>query len=180
MIINLEEILENGLFLTVAENPKTFPLLVEMKENGELNSISPVKTSLKAIRIKDLVEMEGTIETVIGLSCSRCLTDFDFPVKTDFAFTFTKNLPEYADTYGKEGKELTAEEMGLIFFKGEKINIQDAVQEQVILSIPFKALCSETCKGLCFNCGKNLNEQACACDQDKGDIRFSALKTLKT
>lgn len=179
MIIHLEEILESGLFLTVEENPKMFPLLIEMKDAGEINAIHPVKTSFKAIRIKELVEMEGTIETIIGLSCSRCLIDFNLPVKTDFALTFTKDIPEYTVTDGDEGRELTAEEMGMIRFKGDKINLQNAVQEQVILSIPFKPLCDETCKGLCVTCGNNLNEQTCECDQRKGDSRFSILKTLK-
>lgn len=163
MIIKLEEILENGLSLTLTENPEIFPVLVEMREAGELHAVNPVTIALKAIRVRDLVEIEGIIETAFGLSCSRCLADFLLSVKTDFTLTFTKKISGYSNERADEGQELTAEETDMILYKGDKIHLRDAIQEQIIFSIPFKPLCSEACKGLCMHCGSNLNETACQC-----------------
>lgn len=163
MIVNLEEIVESGLSLTLEKKPEAFPVLMEMKASGELNAVNPIITAFKAIRVKDMVEVEGVIKTAVGISCSRCLTDFTLSIHSDFALTFTKKLPEYLNNDSGDGQELTAEEMGMILYKGEKINLRDAIQEQLILSIPFKPLCSETCKGLCMHCGSNLNEGDCGC-----------------
>lgn len=179
MIIGLEEILESGLFLTLEEPADRFSVLMEMKHNGDLTDIHAVKTILKAYRVKDLIEVEGTIETTLGLPCSRCLAPYSFCLKTDFAVTYTKHLPDYDDSYGEEGRELKAEEMGLIWFRGEKINLTDAVQEQIVLALPFRNLCGETCKGLCPHCGTNLNNGTCDCDAKQTDSRFAALKHLK-
>ena len=180
MIIGLEEILENGLFLTLEEPADLFPVLMEMKKNGDVTDLHPVKMTLKAYRVKDLIEVEGEIETTLDLPCSRCLEHYSFFLKTDFAVTYTKHLPDHYDDYGEEGRELKAEEMGLIWFKGEKINLTDAVQEQIVLALPFRNLCRETCKGLCPHCGTNLNNGTCDCDSQKTDSRLAALKQLKT
>ena len=163
MIINLEEILENGLSLTLTEKPEEFPVLVEMQEAGELYTIHPVKITLKAIRVKEIVEIEGTIETAFGLSCSRCLLEFLLPVATAFTLAFTKKSFGYSHDHSNDGQALTAEEAGMFLYKGEKIYLRDAIQEQIVFSIPFKPLCRETCKGLCMHCGTNLNETECQC-----------------
>jgi uncharacterized protein len=39
-------------------------------------------------------------------------------------------------------------------------------------------LCDDACKGLCPQCGRNLNEGTCDCQPDTSDDRFSALRQL--
>jgi uncharacterized protein len=41
-----------------------------------------------------------------------------------------------------------------------------------------KPLCEEACKGLCAQCGRNLNLGACDCKFDWEDPRLAALKGL--
>ena len=53
--------------------------------------------------------------------------------------------------------ELQSEEMDLYYFEGEEIDLDPYVFEEVMLNIPIKALCSESCKGMCPSCGQNLN-----------------------
>ena len=66
------------------------------------------------------------------------------------------------------------------------IDISPLIDENIILNIPQKVLCSEDCKGLCPVCGANLNvreeggvfsAESCGCERD-GDPRFDALKSL--
>jgi uncharacterized protein len=52
------------------------------------------------------------------------------------------------------------------------------VREEIILSIPMKAVCSETCKGLCPECGQNLNEGQCDCVVERIDPRLAPLLDL--
>jgi uncharacterized protein len=69
--------------------------------------------------------------------------------------------------------------MGLIPFAGEEIDLREVVQEQVIMAMPLRPLCDEACRGLCQNCGADLNEGSCACPPTDFSIKFSALKSFK-
>ena len=42
-----------------------------------------------------------------------------------------------------------------------------------------KPLCKDDCKGLCANCGTNLNKATCDCSPQWEDPRLAALKALK-
>ncbi len=59
-----------------------------------------------------------------------------------------------------------------------KLDVDELVFSEVFLSLPTKHLCSETCKGICPMCGKNLNEGSCGCKTDETDPRLSKLKEL--
>ncbi|WDU84060.1 YceD family protein [Caloramator sp. Dgby_cultured_2] len=58
----------------------------------------------------------------------------------------------------------------------DRINLEDMIIDNIILSYPAKILCSDDCKGLCPVCGKNLNEGQCECLKDVIDPRLEALK----
>ena len=179
MIINLEEILENGLSLNLVVKPENFPTLVEMNETGEFNFRKPITIDLEINKIKEFIEVNGNFQTDVGFTCSRCLNEFQSVMKDAFSITYTKNLPEYADDFSDEGRELLSEEMGLVLFKGNKIDLRDAIQEQIVLAVPLKTLCSEECKGLCSKCGKDLNRKECTCENENIDIRLAVLKNFK-
>ncbi len=59
-----------------------------------------------------------------------------------------------------------------------KLDLDELVYSEVIVSLPMKHLCNEECKGICFKCGKNLNEGQCNCPQKEIDPRLSALAEL--
>lgn len=56
--------------------------------------------------------------------------------------------------------------------------LQDAV-DALLLAVPVKILCKENCKGLCPNCGKNLNDGPCFCRPESRDSRWDALKNIR-
>ena len=62
--------------------------------------------------------------------------------------------------------------------EGDVLDIRDVVLNDIYLALPLKALCKEDCKGLCQNCGANLNLGQCSCNQEDLDLRFSALKDM--
>ncbi len=59
-----------------------------------------------------------------------------------------------------------------------KLDVDELVYTEVILSLPSKHLCHEACKGLCQKCGKNLNEGSCECSFDEPDPRLAKLREL--
>ena len=64
---------------------------------------------------------------------------------------------------------------------GYKIEIDDLAREALLLELPMRFLCSESCKGICPSCGTNLNKAPCTC-QEGGSRQnpFSALSELLT
>ena len=179
MHLRIEQINEEGLAMVFEEKPEIFPILNEMAKQGECSFIAPIRTALNANRIDEMVQVKGEVNTQARLPCGRCLREYETPLKSRFDLTYVNRIPEIDPREEQEEFEISAEEMGLIYFEGEEINLQDGIQEQVILSLPIKALCREDCKGLCSSCGKNLNQSDCNCDQQPKDSRFATLKNLK-
>ena len=58
------------------------------------------------------------------------------------------------------------------------LDLDETVISDVLLSLPQKNLCKEDCKGLCSQCGHNLNEGECDCDKKQVDPRLEILKQL--
>ncbi len=65
------------------------------------------------------------------------------------------------------------------YYQGEGLLLEDALREQVLLATPVRALCREDCKGLCPQCGLNLNVEQCNCEQRPSDLRWDALSEIK-
>jgi uncharacterized protein len=179
LILHIEQIKDKDLFQDFEENAETFPVFSDMVQNRECEFLEPFKISVKAFRIRELFEVEGIFQTRLGMSCSRCLKDFDLPLESNFALTYTRELPDMMEASDEEEVELRVEEIGLIYFRGDEIDLRDGIQEQVVMAFPVRPLCAETCKGLCPKCGADLNQGDCGCKHAPITNKFAALKNLK-
>ncbi len=180
MRIRVEELMAGKLRIEFEETPETFPVLAEMIDTGICEFLAPLKTALRAQQIGDMVEIEGSISTAVRLSCGRCLQSFETPVESSFALTYKQTEPDPDESgSSQEELELTAEDMGLIYYQGEEINLQNEIQEQVVMAFPLRTLCKPDCKGLCPQCGADLNNEVCDCDRSPPAGKFAALKNLK-
>ena len=179
MYINIEQIKAEGLDLRFEEEPLEFPVLAEMLHHGECEFLAPIKTSLRAVRIADRVEVEGDVRTAVGLPCARCLKVFKTDLKSHFTLTYTTRLEEVQTAADQDEVELHLEEINRIYFQGETINLRDAIQEQVIMAFPIRALCSEACRGLCPQCGADLNKGDCGCSRHLSISKFAELKNFR-
>ena len=179
MRIRIDEIKDEGLYLESEEAPASFPTVAEAAEAEGCTFVAPLQTRLRVIRVGEMVEVEGTVESRVRLSCSRCLAEYDEPLVSSFALTYAREMPEVTDEAGGDEVELSAEEMGLILFHGEEIDLREAIAEQVIMALPMRPLCREECRGLCPQCGANLNETDCGCERPALNVKFAALKELK-
>ena len=64
-------------------------------------------------------------------------------------------------------------------YTGHVLELDDAVRTAVLLELPSRILCKEDCRGLCAQCGANLNVNACSCQKDLTSRNpFSALASL--
>ena len=110
-----------------------------------------------------VVQGEFSGETL--LDCVRCLKEFEHSLHWDFAelYAFT---------------EKSVSESGLIMPEDGHIDLAPLLREYALLEVPIKALCKPDCKGLCIECGQDLNVKDCGHSQGNEDSPFAALKDL--
>ena len=120
--------------------------------------------------------IDGNVKGVIKLTCDKCLEEFKFYVedKINYVFFLTKIV---VDKKNKEFK-LTKEDLEIDFLEEDILPLKNIIFGQFFLNIPIKKLCREDCKGLCPNCGCNLNYKKCNCKKEQTFSPFSKLKEL--
>jgi len=124
----------------------------------------------------------GTFKGHLHVACSRCVGDvkLDLDEKLHVTFMPPSELPsEDNEIEGDgEGEEVATEDLDLFPYDGERIDLEPLFREQFVLAVPYSPLCREDCKGLCGQCGIDLNSGTCACEKPI-DPRLAALKGLK-
>ncbi len=121
------------------------------------------------------IRLKGTLDTNLEVACARCLDPVVHQVNRDFDLLYR---PLGADS-GHEELSVTDAEAEIGYYQGEGLLLEDTLREQVLLAVPLKLLCREDCKGLCPQCGKNLNEAPCSCEKQFSDPRWSGLKEIR-
>jgi uncharacterized protein len=76
-------------------------------------------------------------------------------------------------------RALAEEDLETSYYRDDQIDLDELLREQFYLALPMKPLCLEECRGLCPQCGTNLNAGACACDTAWRDPRLEALRDIK-
>jgi len=179
LVLHVEQIKGKEFSHEFEENPQVFPIIAEMIKNRQCEFLKPFNIHLKAFSVREIFEVQGTLKTSVRLPCSRCLKDFDALLASDFELSYTKEIPGLMDVFDEEEIELKVEEIGMFYFKGEEIDLQQGIQEQVVMAMPLQPLCDKNCKGLCPRCGSDLNLGDCGCERETGANKFAVLKNLK-
>lgn len=110
----------------------------------------------------NVLHISGLVQTKMNMTCDRCLKPFTFVLQTDFKEAFlAKNKGESTYAYDNEG-----------------IDLDGIIYEILQSSMPEKLLCQTSCKGLCDQCGTDLNDGVCQCDTRKINPKFEILKSL--
>jgi len=143
-------------------------------EPGPFKPLAPVKVALHVDKFGHEVFVRGTVHSLLELECSRCLKVFPYETDLDVDVVYHP-LEELRD---EERHEIKDDELDTDFYKGDELDIDELVKEQVILSIPIKPLCSETCRGICASCGTDLSTDTCTCETRETDPRLEILKQL--
>jgi uncharacterized protein len=135
--------------------------------------VRPVDLELTIHKDQARFRLVGSLSTILELTCSRCLEPFQLPVASDFDLRY---LPQ-AENLGEE-REVKGDEFSESFYRDDVIDLGQLIEEQFYLVLPMKPLCSADCRGLCSNCGTNLNVATCDCQVRWVDPRLADLKAL--
>ena len=151
MYINLSDLKEIGGRKNVSLELE-FPDLEFVDRDIKIKD--SVQLDLEIYNTRDSFVVKGTLEAELILSCSRCLQKYSSEIKLDISEDVLKSEME----------------------DEEELYLDDIVKDNIILSLPMKPLCSEDCKGICPNCGQDLNEGECDCEVENLDPRLAKLK----
>ena len=148
---------------------------LELQESIESDAIiSPIRAHLKIDKVGTEVSIKGDLVVEVKLQCSRCLKDFlkVMNVPIDVVYHPVEELK------GEEMHEVKFEELDMDFYSGVELDLLNLMNEQIILNLPMKPLCTHLCKGICMKCGEDLNEGSCNCTTDDIEPRLVVLKKL--
>jgi len=139
-------------------------------EAGDVRPTEPIKvTGRLSAAGPSRFYFSGRVAGKTEMSCRRCLNEVGVEVDEGAHFIFSsegEDASDDPDVYPFDAAAAT-------------LDLKPAVREMWLLTVPGFVLCREDCKGLCANCGTDLNTGSCDCETTTSDSRWSALKGIR-
>ena len=162
--LKLDESLPAGAIEYAPDIRQIGPLTVKGQAELIVEHRGP-KDFVQDIRLRG--HFEGNFEQL----CARCFEPVRQPLSGTFDLIFR---PGGVDAEPGE-RAITEDETEIGYYEQSGLLLEDAVREQVLLTLPGRTLCREDCKGLCPHCGINRNLATCECVEKPVDPRLSVL-----
>lgn len=146
----------------------------EQLDLGDGRRVRPIKGHVRLTRTQNGVLADADVRGELQVECARCLTEVTQPLEFPFSEEY------YQTVVVNTGAALPKPEEPDVFLIDEthKLDLGDAMREYALLSVPMLPRCRDDCRGLCPQCGANLNDGDCGCDTEQSDDRLAVLKQL--
>jgi uncharacterized protein len=138
--------------------------------------VTIIHSQLRVSLSGERVMVDGRISGDLEVICCRCAKGCSQQVEKDFSVEY---WPDPTVDHEGDEQELTYDELDIGFYRDDKIDLSAVVTEQILLDIPMKPVCHEGCKGLCDQCGTDLNRETCKCTRSQADPRLAVLEEIK-
>ncbi len=125
-------------------------------DESELRAGGPIQASLEIYRVGEDLVISGTARTHLRAVCARCVEPFDLPLEAPVEMFLAEKARAAAEGFGED-------DVALATFTGEEVDLAPLCFDQLLLALPSRLLCREACRGLCPQCGDNLNLTTCGC-----------------
>lgn len=141
-----------------------------LRLSGDLAHRYPdgVHISARITPIAHGVHMHGTLKGTERETCVRCLEPYSRPTEIDVEETFSEDVGREQDFY--------ADVAPLV---DRTIDLSDLVSQLLEVDEPIAAICSDSCLGICPQCGANRNVVKCSCESHTVDARLAGLARLR-
>jgi uncharacterized protein len=143
---------------------------------GEVKLTHPIEGAVRLIHTTEGVLVSSQLHTEVELTCSRCLESFstaiDFVLEEEFRPTIDIGT-------GAKLPPVDGQDEATLIDGQHIIDLHEVMRQDILLALPPRPLCKPDCAGLCSQCGQNLNEGPCTCEQPLDDPRWEALRTLR-
>lgn len=160
----------------------------------------PIEVHFSLRKVDEVVVLSGKLNTHVTLVCSRCANPFDLKSNPGFSGLFCKdpvmagvahltetNRPSGQNkgfarhAHDSESDEAVSQgkDLDITYLSNDYVDLSEVLTEHLQLQVPFQPLCREDCKGMCSQCGADLNVGRCACAKIASSHPFSVLRDLK-
>jgi uncharacterized protein len=144
-----------------------------MLEYDGLVEVHSLRVELDIILSENIYYCQGHIKCDAKLDCSRCLELYTMPIVGTIDFS----LQELSEKHPVDKDNVPENEI-LLTPGTKEIDISRPISEAIILEIPLKPICAESCRGLCPICGNNKNIKPCDCRVENTESRWDGLKNI--
>lgn len=152
-------------------------------DEGDIKLVCPVVVNLELDVFEENIRIDGVVRGEAEEECSRCLDSFRRQFEAEIhLYAAAGKGAERGSSRGRLDEEEEEEEYaegGYLFHDGRQLDLRDEVRSAILLSSPLQPLCGPDCKGLCPECGANLNEGECSCEARPADPRWKGLEKLR-
>ncbi len=131
--------------------------------------------TVKLLRIPKGILVEGDFTGQVRQNCARCLEEFTVAVPFHVEDEYRPIIDVVS---GLPAEEPEAEEMVLRISPTHTLDLSEAVRQALLVELPMRPVCREECRGLCPQCGRNLNLEQCSCRPADGHPGLAALARL--
>lgn len=143
-----------------------------LPKESNIKIIDPIKYVGDIFKVDGEYDLGVNITYSIDSNCDRCLLPTTEKIETVLSEKMIVDKGNYNDEENEESEE------DYIYLENNSFDLEDYIWNQVITSLPMKILCNNECKGLCPQCGVDLNTQSCDCEENTIDPRLEKLKEL--
>jgi uncharacterized protein len=168
--LNIKAIPETGLDVPIDLGPEWFSRWHEEDPGLEFTE-GRITGQVRLEKHDRDILVRGALSGHLHLACGRCLEPFDAPAAAEFDLLLA---PAPLGEPAVE-EELSPADLDLDYYRGEVVDLESLLREQIILLAPLKPLCEEACKGLCPRCGGDLNRETCHCETEAANSPFARL-----
>lgn len=172
MKLRVDDISGEAKEIAFAEAEGAINRTLEAGPVHEFRIAGPVAVEMSYYRAGTELFFEGELTAMTAASCARCAEEFVTPSTRSFRYIL---VPRALVSSGDEH----ADDLEFAMYDGDEVDLTPLVEEQVLLALPTRPLCKEGCRGLCPQCGINLNEHQCVCQTGQLESRLAVLRTLK-
>ena len=168
MLINLTEL------FSVEGKEKTYTAAIDMDcfqaPDGarEIVSRMPAMFRIQNLGSRKLL-LEGKADITLRIPCSRCLEPVDVPVELEISQELDIRQAGEEDTENMEEQP---------YVDGYYLDVDQLIGNELLLNLPMKVLCKDDCRGICNQCGINLNQGTCSCERGSPDPRMSIIQDI--
>lgn len=145
----------------------------DFQADDDIHVVGPLDGHVRMRRTNQGLLVDGRVDLTLQLECSRCLKVFEQPMHITFEEQF---YPTVDVVSGLPLAPFDEEEIFPIDAHHE-LDLTEAIRQNALTELPMVMLCQEDCKGLCSQCGHDLNLGPCECKPEV-DARLSVLEKL--
>lgn len=178
MLIQIDKLKRRPRQILIEEQAGDFPVLRELMAEGSVVFNQMIHGELTATWAGEVIEVSGRLATSITTPCGRCLVPVTEPLAVPVMLCYA-GVDDEGELTVAEDVELATADLGLIPITGPEIDLRPDLEQEIVMALPQQTLCMETCRGLCPECGANLNQDRCGCETPVFHAGLAALKNFK-